>query len=118
SILIMVATIMVPIELLVGFLQRNTLGGKGFFSALRDPTSASTQNDPTAAVTVLLVTVAVYWFVVPLVCGGVSRVVIVSYRGGELGAKQAVGAAFRRAPALVAATIVVHLAETVGIVAC
>jgi hypothetical protein len=118
SMLIMVATIMVPIEVLVGFLQRNTLGGKGFFSALRDPASASTQSDPTSAITVLLVTFAVYWFVIPLVCGGVSRVVMVSYMGGELGPKQAVGAALRRAPALIAATIVVHLAESVSALAC
>src|SRR6202043_3103001 len=66
SILLVVATFMVPIELVVGFLQRDTFGGKGFFTAIRDPASAGNQGDPAAAYGVLAITLIVYWFVVPL----------------------------------------------------
>jgi hypothetical protein len=118
SILLVVATFMVPIELVVGFLQRNTLGGRGIFASLRDPSSASSNASPSTTWIVLAVTVGVYWFVVPLVCGGVSRVVMASYLGSELGAKDAVLAALRRAPALLAATVVVHLAELISAIAC
>ena len=118
SILIVVTTFVVPLELLIGFLQRDTLGGKSIFNAFSNPTSASTQSDPTTAYTVLLITFVVSWLVVPVICGGVSRVVMTSYLGGELAPKAAVTAALRRAPSLLVATILVHLAELVGAVAC
>jgi hypothetical protein len=118
SIVLVVATFIVPIELLVGFLQRNTFGGRGFFTAIRDPASAGNQADPATTYSILAITFLVYWLVVPLVCGGVSRIVMVSYMGGELSAKDAIEAALRRAPALVVATVFVHLAELVGLIAC
>jgi hypothetical protein len=118
SMVLVVATFMVPIELLVGFIQRNTLGGRGFFDALRDPTSAGNQADPATTWLVLGMTFAVFWFVVPIVCGGVSRVVVASYLGSELSTKDAVLAALRRTPALLAATVLVHLAEAIGAIAC
>jgi hypothetical protein len=118
SILLVVATFIVPIELLVGFLQRNTFGGRSFLDAMRDPASASSQSDPSSTYTVLAVTFAVAWLVGPIVCGGVSRVVMASYLGGELKPKEAVLAALRRAPALLVATILVHVVELIGGIAC
>jgi hypothetical protein len=118
TVLLIVATFVVPVELVIAFVQRDTLGGKGLLDTLRDPTAASAQSNPAAPYEILAFTYLVWWIVVPLVCGGVSRVVLASYLGGPLTAKEAIGAALRRGPSLLAATIIVHLAELVGLFAC
>lgn len=118
TMLLIVATFMVPLEFILAFLQRNVNGGKGIFDILKDPTAASAQNDPSTTFALAAVTYLTFWIVVPLVCGGASRVVMTSYLGGELGAKEAIFAALRRAPALIAATLVVHVLELIAGVAC
>jgi hypothetical protein len=118
TMVLIVATFIVPLELIIAFVQRNTLGGKGLLDALRDPTSASAQSNPAAPDEVLAFTYLVWWIVIPLVCGGVSRVVLTSYLGGQLTPKAAIVAALRLAPALLAATLLVHLVEVVGLFAC
>jgi hypothetical protein len=115
AIILTVAVFIVPIELLIGFLQRNALGGQGFFSAMSDPTSSSSQSSSGTGWAVAL-SYGVGVLLVPLICGGVSRAVMASYLGRELTAGQCLRAALRRSPALLVATILVHLAEAISLI--
>ena len=111
TMLVIVATFMVPLELLLAFLQRNVNGGNGIFSTLNDPSGPTAQTDSGSTIILTAVTYLAFWLVVPLVCGGASRVVMVSYLGGEMGPKEAIMAALRKAPALITASLLVHLME-------
>jgi hypothetical protein len=115
AILLTVAVFIVPVELVIGFLQRNTLGGRGFFTAINDPSSQGSSGSPWQ---VLFLHYGVSVLLVPLICGGVSRAVVASYLGKELTPGQCITAALRRTPALLVATILVHLAEAVAAVPC
>jgi hypothetical protein len=111
-----VAVFIVPFNFVIAFLQRNVNGGNGFLQTLRDPTAAAAQNSTGTTIAVGALSYISFWIVLPLICGGVSRVVMASYLGGELKAKEAIVAALKHAPALLLATLLVHLAEILGLV--
>lgn len=115
SIILTVAVFMVPVELLIGFLQRDSLGGQGFFTAVNDPNTSGSQNSSGAG-WALLLTYSVGVLLVPIICGGVSRAVMASYLGREMSPGQCLGAALRRAPVLLIATILVHMAEAISLI--
>ncbi|HEX3539991.1 MAG TPA: hypothetical protein VHT75_06050 [Acidimicrobiales bacterium] len=112
---ILVGVFMVPFQFGLAFLQRNFYGGNGFLQTLQDPTAASSQNSTGSVFSVLALSYVVFWVAIPLVCIGASRVVMASYLGSELGAKDALRAVVRHLPAALAATLVVHLAEVVSL---
>ena len=114
TMMIIVATFMVPLEFVGAFLQRNINGGRGLLDVFRDPTAATSQNDPATIYGVVALTYLIGWIVVPLVCGAASRMVLASYLGREMTPKAAIAAAVRRAPALIAASLLVHLAEVIS----
>jgi hypothetical protein len=115
AIILTVAAFIVPVELLIGFLQRNALGGQGFLQAMNDPTTTNSQGGSGTGWAVGL-GYAVGVLLVPLICGGVSRAVMASYLGRELSAGECLRAAIRRTPALLAATVLVHLAEAISLI--
>lgn len=114
TMVIIIATVMVPFAFLQAFLVRNINGGNGIFQSLHDPTAASSQNSPSAVFASEAFALLVLWVAIPLVCGAVSRLVMASYLGGELNAKDALKAMVKHAPALLVATIIVHLVEVVS----
>ncbi len=113
TMVLLVITIAIPFEFFGAFLERNVGGGAGILQIFHDPTAASQSGSSTPfaadAFSILIILV-----VVPLVCGGASRVVMASYLGGELTYKDALLSVLKHAPALLAASVIVHLAETVG----
>jgi hypothetical protein len=115
TMVVIVATFMVPFELLLAFSERNLNGGRGIVQIFRDPTATSSQNNPSTTIAIAVFAYLIMWLVIPLVCAGASRVVMASYLGGELKAKEALVAAFKHAPAILVATLVVHLAEVVSL---
>jgi hypothetical protein len=115
TLVILIATFMVPCEFLLSFFERNLNGGRGFLEVLRDPTASASQNDPGATVAIAVFAYMIFWLVVPLVCAGASRVVMASYLGTEMKPRAALAAAFNHAPAIVVATLIVHLAELVSV---
>lgn len=117
TLLIVVATFMVPLQFVLAFLQRNVGGGRGILTIMRDPTASSAQADRSSTLVLVAATYFTFWIVVPLVCGGTSRVVLTSYLGGETKPRDAIIAALRRSPMLIAATLIVHLVEGVALVA-
>jgi len=118
TLIICVAVFIVPVQFLTGFAQRGLFAGRGLVSALNDPASAgsNTSNDTTLAL--LLSAAVIGLLVTPLIAGAVSRVVAASYLGIQLGPKAALQGAVSRFPALLGATVLVHLAELPGFAAC
>ncbi|MDQ1416017.1 MAG: hypothetical protein QOF81_1630 [Acidimicrobiaceae bacterium] len=117
TMVLIVATFFVPFEIVLAYFERNINGGNGFLQTLRDPTAASSQSSSSSTFAIAGLAYITFWVVVPLVCAGASRVVMASYLGGELKPRDAIAAAFRHAPALLVATLIVHLAELVSGVA-
>lgn len=118
TLVLVVAAIAAPVALLSGFLQRDFtgLGGGSPFSAATQPFP---DGAPTAADGVGFgVSVLLSLLVTPLVAGGVARVVGASYLGAQLEPGPVLRATLRRAPALVALWLVVHLVEGVGALLC
>lgn len=100
------AAIVVPVQLLVAFVQRSALG-----------TTRVTGTDPVAlagsgpGATATLVALAAQMFVVSLVAAAVSRVVAAAYLGADVGPGAALAEVRRRWPAVVGAWVAVHLWE-------
>jgi hypothetical protein len=110
-----VAVFIVPFNFLIAYLQRNVNGGNGFLQTLRDPTAATSQTSTADTLAVAGLAYVTFWIVLPLVCAGASRVVLASYLGSELKAKDAIVAAIQHAPALLVATLLVHIAEILAL---
>lgn len=116
TMVLIVATFVVPFEFALAFFERDINGGNGILQTLRDPTAAAAQNSPSTTFAIAALAYVTFWVVVPLVCAGASRVVMASYLGGEMTPRNAIAAAFKHAPAVLVATIVVHLVELVSLV--
>src|SRR5436190_4088129 len=80
TIVIIAGTFIVPLQLIGAFLQRDTFGGRSFFSAINDPTSAEVDSGDQRLLASLVVTLAGL-VLAPLIAGAVSRVVSASYLG-------------------------------------
>jgi hypothetical protein len=98
----------VPVQLVIGFAQRNLLDGEGIVSFIRDPTTSDTGSDNAQALAQVLSIVALV-FVMPLVIGAVSRVVAASYLGDEPEPGPALRATLRRTGPLLGAWFLVLL---------
>jgi hypothetical protein len=112
-----VAVFVVPLQLLAAFAQRNLLGGAGFFDALNDPSLADGGTDQPVADQLISYAAALLNLVVlPFLAGAISQVVGASYLGEELRAGPALARTLRRAWALFASWVVVHVLEVGAIV--
>ncbi len=116
TMIILVTAFVVPLELLLAFLQRDLYGGTSFLKTLSDPTAASAQTSRSDLYGLQALAYLGFWIALPLVCAGASRVVMASYLGGELRAQDAMRAVWKHAPALIAATLIVHLLEVISLV--
>lgn len=100
-----------PLQLLAAYVQRDALGG--LFDALRDPQAAPFADpatfggDPLPGAVASLITM----LVLPFVAGAVARIVGDSYLGRPTSAGVALRAAGRRWWSLLAAWLLVHVAE-------
>lgn len=118
TLILCVAIFIVPVQLFTAFVERGLLNGRGLLSVVNDPAAArsSSSGDTTAALGISALVVAL--FLTPLIAGAVSRIVAASYLGMQLGPKAALRGAVNRFPALLGASLLVHLCEAVGLVAC
>jgi len=118
TILIIVATIVIPVQLISAFAVRDQVS-IGFLNLLNDPTLAGDDsrvdfgNAGVAIITGLLTLLTG-----PFIAGAVSRVVAASYVGEVMGPAAALKITARRFGALLAASILVFLVEAVGIALC
>jgi hypothetical protein len=115
TIVAIVAAFVVPLQLLSGFATREMLGGDSFVDLLGDP-SLSDESTSTGTTMTSLVTTGIWYLVLPFIAGAISKVVAASYLGRELRAGEALRATARRAWALFASWVVVHLLELGGFI--
>lgn len=118
TILLVVASIVVPIQLLSAFVVRDQVS-PGLLNLFSDPTLAQDQaafslGDAGAS----LLTAVLALVTSPLIAGAVSRVCAASYLGQQVGPVDALKTTIRRLPALLAAAILVGLATVFGFVLC
>jgi hypothetical protein len=121
TIVLVTAVFFVPLELLSAFLARDLFGGQGIFELLRDPSLAQQEFDSGLSPTQVFGTAGTSLMgllITPIVGGAIAGVVSASYLGEQLSAAEAVRTALRRVWALLAAAILVHLVEGVGLILC
>jgi hypothetical protein len=100
------------LQLLAAFAQRNVLGGSGLLDVLNDPSVAEAgAEQPVGDQLVTYVAALVNLLVLPFLAGAISQVVGASYLGEELGPGPALRRTLRRAWALFASWVVVHVLE-------
>lgn len=112
------ALFVLPWHVLNAFLQRDVLGGNGLGAFIDDP--AAFQGGATTGTADLgwsLVAAVAASIALSFVTGAYARVLAAWYAGGSITWQQAVLASLRRAWPLVAAWVVVHLAELPGVIA-
>ena len=121
TIFVIVALLVVPFHIVGALLQRNVLGGRGFFSVLNDPSAVGASQRTggglryqLAAVGVSLVNLLLQ----PFIAGAIAKVVAASYVGQQLSAGEALRAVGRRFWALLAAWWIWHPVEWVGFLLC
>jgi hypothetical protein len=112
-----VAVFVVPLQLLAAFAQRNVLGGSGLLDVLNDPSVAEAgAEQPVGDQLVTWVATLLNLLVLPFLAGAISQVVGASYLGEELSAGPALRRTARRAWALFASWVVVHVLELATLV--
>ena len=118
TILLVVASIVVPLQLVSAFLLREQVS-PGVLNILRDPTVAQDQSAFNFGdVGTSLLTAVLSLITAPLIAGAVSRVCAASYLGQQVGPAEALRTTVRRLPALLAASFLVGLASVGGFVLC
>jgi len=110
TIFTIVAVFVVPLQLLAAFAQRNLLGGTGFLDAMNDP-SLLEADQPVADQFAGYAATLLNLVVLPFLAGAISQVVGASYLGEELSPGPALARTLRRAWALFASWVVVHVLE-------
>ena len=121
TIVLVTAVFFVPLELLSAFLVRDLFGGQGILQLLSDPSLAEQQFSGGLSGVQIGGTVATSLLgllITPFVGGAITQVVAASYLGRQLSAGDAIRTTGRRLWALLGATILVHLAEFLGLILC
>ena len=119
TIAVIVSVVIIPFQILLAFLARNTLGGHGIFQVVRDPSIAANSGNTGLSSTVLRLAVElVNLFLLPFVGGAIATVVANSYLGREIGPAEALRATASRFWSLLGGWWI-HLGiELVGLVCC
>jgi hypothetical protein len=114
TVLAIAAAVVVPLELLASWLQRDTLSDNGISGVV---SAASSTTSPVADVTVTtLVLFAMSGVVLAIVAGAIAHLCSGWYADRDVDAREALGASIRRLPALVVAWVFVHVFEAIGLV--
>jgi hypothetical protein len=111
------AAFIVPLQLLIAWLQRDVLGGGGFTDALSDPTGSSLFADDQDAGLEMLLALVAPSVVLAFVSGAFVLMMLAEQDGRELTPGAALAGAARRSLALVVAWMLVHLLEAVAALA-
>jgi hypothetical protein len=116
AVFVIAGAFVIPLELVSAWVQRDSLADRGLAGALSTATSSSGSSnvDFTAATVVLIVLSGV---VLSLVTGAVAHLVTSWYGGNAPSPSDALTASLRRAPALIGAWFIVHMAESIAAVA-
>jgi hypothetical protein len=110
SVFVIAATFVIPLELVTAWVQRDSLADRGLAGGLSAALSSSdTSNTSFTAASVLLIVAS--GLVLSLITGAIAHLVSSWYADSSPAAADAIKASLRRAPALIGAWFIVHLAE-------
>ena len=114
------AAFVVPLQLLDAWLQRDVLGGVGLIELFGtdDPSVIGAADDTSASPLGGYVLLLLGSLVLTFVAASITHLVTGWYAGVDRSAREVVGMTARRSWPLVAAWVLVHLAELGGVVAC
>jgi hypothetical protein len=115
SVFVIAATFVLPLELVTAWAQRDTLADRGLAGSLSAALSSDSSNSDVTVSTVLLIVAS--GLVLSLITGAVAHLVSSWYADRVPTAGDAIKASLRRAPALIGAWFLVHLAEGVAAIA-
>jgi len=118
TIAIIVGTLIIPLQIVLAFLQRGLLGGRGVVQVLNDPSVAGSTHQSLNAQLIRLAVEGVDILMLPFIGGAIATVVAASYLGREIGPGEAMRATARRFWALFGAWWVHLGGEAVGVVCC
>ena len=118
TIVLVSAVFVIPVNVVVAFLQRDVLGGRGFLDVLSDPSLVDPATPPTGQFVGIGLSLLVSLLVTPFVGGVLTRVVAASYLGEQPRPGPAIRRTARWFYALLLGFFCVHLLELVGAVAC
>ncbi len=108
------AIVVVPLELLSAWIQRDNLSDSGLPGAWSAATSTSSPlADVTIATVVLFVLSGI---VLSIVAGALGHILSSWYADQNTTTRRALGASIRRLPALVVAWLLVHMIEALGLI--
>ena len=120
AIFVVTAVVVVPFALLAAYLQRNLLGGAGFFDAAEssDPSvfAADADSGGGSALAQFAVLIGPQ-LALSIVTAGVAALVVAERTGRPADRGAALTGALKRSPILIWTWVLVHLAEAVGAIA-
>jgi len=118
TIAVIVCVLVVPIQIVLAFLSRGTLGGHGIIQVINDPSIVSRTNRSLTTTVLQLCVELVDVLMLPFIGGAVATVVANSYLGREIGPAQALRAAAGRFWALVGGWWIHIIGELLGLLCC
>jgi len=114
TIAVIVAVLVLPVQLIVAFSERNVLNGQGIIHALNDPSVTSRSSTPLLPYVGILAN----YLLLPFIGAAIAQVVSASYLGRQIGPREALAGVWHRGGTLFAAWTVHLGAELVALAAC
>jgi hypothetical protein len=118
TIAIIVATLVMPFQIILAFLQRDVGGGRGLAQIMNDPSVASSTNQALSTQLLRLGVFGVDLLMLPFVGGAIATVVAASYLGEEIGPAEALRTTVRRFWSLFGGWWLHLGGELVGVLCC
>jgi hypothetical protein len=115
TVAVIVGCLVVPVQIVLAFLQRGTFGGRGIVAVFGDPSTASTRSTGPGPP---LLSLAASVLLIPFVGAAIATVVAASYLGRQVGPGEALRSTARRAHSLFAAWLSWHPIEFIGFLLC
>jgi hypothetical protein len=118
TIAVIVASLIVPFQIVLAFLERDIGGGHGVLQIINDPSVAASTNSSLSTELIRFGIEGVDILMLPFVGGAIATVVAASYLGQEIGPGEALRATARRFWSLFGAWWIHLGGEIVGIICC
>jgi hypothetical protein len=114
TIAVIVAILVMPIQLVVAFGERNLLNGRGLISARHDPSVSRSSS-----ISVIpYIAIAANYLLLPYIGAALAQVASASYLGGTIGPGEALSGVWRRKGTLFGAWAVHFGAELIAVLGC
>jgi hypothetical protein len=114
TVAVIVATLVLPVQLVVAFSERNLLNGQSLIKVVNDPSVAHTSSAPL----IPYIALAANYLLLPFVGAALAQVASASYLGRQIGPKEALLGVWHRSGTLFCAWAVHFGGELVGALGC